>query len=406
MALPFFIARRHLFHHHKIGYISFISIISTIGLAVGVAALIITISILNGFEKVLKEKLIGFDAHIRLRLLNNETFESTGNISDYLQTIPGVRHVVRYIHNPVMIRYKGETDGVVLEALNAADLTKTLNLDRFLKSGQLTFHTKDNHDGIIIGQKLANYLGAQLGNQVYLFVLQSVNEFTNRPRIGSFTITGIYESGIADYDDIFIYTSLEAAQKLYDLGDQFSGFQIILDDPYDAARITAQINSTLGYPYHALSWLDLHYNLFEWLRIQRLPILIIFGLIALVAIFNIVSSLMMIVIEKTRDIGVLKSMGVSHRQTGRIFLIEGAIIGVAGTLLGFLLAGILAWIQIRFNLISIPEDVYFMSQLPIQLELSYFLIIGGLAIVCSILATIYPSTKAIRLAPAEAIRYE
>jgi len=236
--------------------------------------------------------------------------------------------------------------------------------------------------------------------------LQSVNEFTNRPRIGSFTITGIYESGIADYDDIFIYTSLEAAQKLYDLGDQFSGFQIILNDPYDAARITAQINSTLGYPYHALSWLDLHYNLFEWLRIQRLPILIIFGLIALVAIFNIVSSLMMIVIEKTRDIGVLKSMGVSHRQTGRIFLIEGAIIGVAGTLLGFLLAGILAWIQIRFNLISIPEDVYFMSQLPIQLELSYFLIIGGLAIICSILATIYPSTKAIRLAPAEAIRYE
>jgi lipoprotein-releasing system permease protein len=406
MALPFFIARRHLFHRHKIGYISFISIISTIGLAVGVAALIITISILNGFENVIKEKLIGFDAHIRLRLMNDQTFESAGNIGDYLQKLPGVRHVVRYIHNPVMIRYKGETDGVVLEGLNAEDLNKTLNIDQFLKSGQLTFHTRDNRDGIIIGQKLANYLGAQLGDQVYLFVLHPITEFGNRPRIGSFAITGIYESGISDYDDIFIYTSLEAAQKLYDFGDQFSGFQIILDNPYDAAKISKQINATLGYPYRAMSWLDLHYNLFEWLRIQRLPILIIFGLIALVAIFNIVSSLMMIVIEKTRDIGVLKSMGVNHRQTGRIFLIEGAIIGTAGTLLGFLLAGILTWIQIRFNLISIPEDVYFMSQLPIQLEPSYFLIIGSLAILCSILATIYPSTKAVHLAPAEAIRYE
>ena len=406
MSLPFFIAKRHLFNRHKIGYISFISIISTVGLAVGIAALIITISILNGFENVLKEKLIGFDAHIRLRLFNGQTFESSDDIEERLWEIPQIKEIVPYVHSTVMVRYKSETDGVVMEGLTEENIMKTLDIQRFLKSGSITFYTDDGHDGIVIGRKLANMLGAGLGDRIYLFVLHSPSETSTRPRVGTFTITGIYESGIADYDDIFVYTSLEAAQNIMNLGTQFSGFQIILENPYDAGDVAEQINSTFGYPYHAMSWLDLHMNLFEWLRVQRLPILIVFGLIALVAIFNIISSLMMIVIEKTKDIGVLKSMGVNRRQTGKIFLIEGTIIGIAGTLLGFIIAFILSWVQMRFGIISIPEDVYFMSQLPIQLEAGYFLIIGACSIVCSMIATIYPAFKAIQLTPTEAIRYE
>jgi len=406
MSLPFFIAKRHLFNRHKIGYISFISIISIIGLAVGVAALIITISVLNGFENVIKEKLIGFDAHIRLRLFNGQTFESADSISVKLAEIPAIREIVPYIHATVMIRYKSEADGVVLEGLREDDIHKTLDIQRFLKSGSVTFHTENKGDGIVIGKKLANYLNADIGDRIYLFVLHSPSESSTRPRVGTFTITGIYESGIADYDDIFVYTSLEAAQKLFNLGNQFSGFQMILNNPYDAGAITDQINSTLGYPYHAMSWLDLHMNLFEWLRVQRLPIMIIFGLIALVAIFNIISSLTMIVIEKTKDIGVLKSMGINRRQTGTVFLIEGTIIGIAGTFLGFIIAIFLTWIQMRFNIISIPEDVYFMNQLPIEPKPVYFMVIGTIAIISSMAATIYPSLKAMHLTPTEAIRYE
>lgn len=406
MSFPFFIAKRHLFNPHKIGYISFISIISTVGLAVGVAALILTISILNGFENVIKEKLIGFDAHIRLRLFNGQTFQSSTEIEQQLSAIPEIRDIVPYIHSTVMIRAKAETDGVILEGLNQSDIHKTLDIKRFIREGSVSFSSDDGKDGLVIGKKLADKLGVTLGSPVYLFVLQTHTQTTRRMRIGSFVITGIYESGISDYDDIFVYTSLSAAQQILNLGSQFSGFQITLDDPYNAEKITSRINSELGYPYHAMSWIDLHANLFEWLRVQRFPIIIVFGLIAAVAIFNIVSSLMMIVIEKTKDIGILKSMGVSGIQTGRIFLIEGAIIGVTGTVLGYLIAMGLTWLQNRFGLIALSEDVYFMSKLPVEPKVLYYLIIGLCAILAALLATIYPSRKAMQLAPAEAIRYE
>ena len=406
MSFPVFIAKRHLFNRHKIGYISFISIISTIGLAVGVAALILTISILNGFENVIKEKLIGFDAHIRLRLFNGQTFKSSDEIADQLLNIPEVRELVPYVHSTVMIRNKSETDGVILEGLNESDIQKTLDIQRFLKEGSVSFNAPENKNGIIIGRKLANNLGVGLGDPVYLFVLQTASKTSRRPKVGSFVITGIYESGIADYDDIFVYTGLAAAQDIMNLGEKFSGFQMILDDPYNAAKVTEQINTEMGYPYHAMSWQDLHANLFEWLRVQRFPIIIVFGLIATVAIFNIISSLMMIVIEKTKDIGVLKSMGISAQQTGRIFLIEGTIIGITGTILGYIIAFILTFLQNRFSIIALPEDVYFMSRLPVEPKLVYYLIVGFFAILFSILATIYPSRKAMGLSPAEAIRYE
>lgn len=406
MSLPLFIAKRHLFNRHKIGYISFISIISTIGLAVGVAALILTISVLNGFENVIKEKLIGFDAHIRLRLFNGQTFTSSDDVEKLLAEIPEIRDIVPYVHSTVMIRAKAETDGVILEGLKQEDIHKTLNIRRFLKEGTVSFQTGDGQNGLVIGKKLADQLGVSLGDQVYLFVLQSYTRSTRRPRIGSFVITGLYESGISDYDDIFVYTSLSAAQEIMNLGTQFSGFQMILNDPYTAETITERINRELGYPYHAMSWIDLHANLFEWLRVQRFPIIIVFGLISAVAIFNIISSLMMIVIEKTKDIGILKSMGVSSNQVRRIFMIEGAIIGLAGTGLGFLLALLLTWLQNRFGLIAISADVYFMNTLPIEPKVFYYIIIGLCAILASLTATIYPSRKAMKLAPAEAIRYE
>lgn len=407
MSFPLFIAKHHLFSRHKIGYISFISLISILGMAVGVAALILTISILNGFEKEVKQKLIGFDAHVRLRLFNNRTLQSSDEIRNQLAEIPEITTIVPYIHTSVMIRHKDEVDGVILEGIREADIRKTLQVERFLKAGRLRFTTADGAHALVIGQKLARTLQIGLDDKVYLFVIEKSRQGPSRPRIGTFVIGGIYESGIADYDDIFVYADLSAAQQLLNMpADQFSGFQILLDDPYRADQVVNRINTEFGYPYHAMSWLDLHLNLFEWLRVQRLPILIVFGLIALVAVFNIVSSLMMIVIEKTRDIGILKSMGVNRRQTVSIFLLEGTVIGVLGTVLGFGLTLGLAWIQLRFGVISIPQDIYFMSRLPLLLTWREFAIIGLLAIFSAMAATLYPSLKAVRLAAAEAVRYE
>lgn len=406
MSLPGFIAKRHLFSHHKIGYISLISIISIIGLAVGVTALILTISILNGFEKEIKTKLVSFDAHIRLRLLYQESMDSTNAVRDEIEKIKDVRCIAPYIHNNVIIRRGNETDGVILEGISESDINRTIDVKKFIKKGKFGFQTNGGSDGLVIGNKLSQFLNIGIGEPVYLFVMHDTKGFSYRPKISKFTVTGIYDSGIADYDDIFIYTSLGAAQRLFNMGNTFSGYQIMLDDPNKAEEVASYLNQKLGYPYHALSWIDLHINLFDWLKVQRIPILLIFGLIAVVAVFNVVSSLMMIVIEKTRDIGILKSVGMNRKQIMKIFLYEGIIIGVIGTLLGFLLTLIISWLQIRFSLISIPEDVYFMSKLPILLSWKNFLVIGILAMFFSILATIYPTLKAVHLSPSEATRYE
>jgi len=406
MSVPFFIAKRHLFSRHKIGYISFISIIATIGLAVGVAVLILTISILNGFEQEIKSKLLDFDSHVRLRLLYQDSMDSTIAVRKELEKMPEIECLVPYIHGAAMIRNGQETDGIIVEGIAEAHIRQTLAVERFIKKGELRFDLPDGRDGLMLGEKLAKQLGVDVGQKVYLFVLQPDANFIKRPRLATFTVTGLYDSGIADYDDIFIYTSLKAAQELFNMGENFSGYQIRLKDNNQVDKITNYINTTLGYPYNALSWNDLHANLFEWLRIQRIPILLIFGLIAVVAVFNIISSLMMIVIEKTRDIGILKSMGLDKRQVRCIFLYEGLWIGIGGTVLGFGLSLGLAYLQNRFQIISIPADVYFMNSLPVLLNAWNFVVIGLIAIAFAVLATLYPSYKAVKLTPSEATRYE
>ncbi len=406
MSLPLFIAKRHLFGHHKIGYISFISIISVLGLGLGVAALILTLSILKGFEREVKSKLVDFDAHIRLRLLYKDSMDSTNQVREALHNIAAIKQIVPYIHRSVMIRHGDETDGVILEGIRRQDIIKTLNIQRFIIKGALQFEALSGMPGLIIGEKLAHKLGVDVNDPVYLFLLHMDSGVHRRPQVIKFTVTGLYRSGIAEYDDIFVYTDLTAAQELFNMGKSFSGFQMLLDDPQKADQVAAQINDQLGYPYHALSWTELHRNLFEWLRTQRFPILLVFGLIAVVAIFNVISTLMMIVIEKTRDIGILKSMGVNDSQISRIFLLEAFLIGIAGVVLGYLLALFLGTLQIKFGIIAIPEDIYFMSELPVLFQWSDFLWIGIGALFFTLVATVYPTLKANRLSPSEATRYE
>jgi len=406
MNFSYFIARRHLLGHHKIGYISFISIFSVIGLAVGVAALILTISILNGFENELKSKLIDFDSHIRLNLHYQDSMDSTKVIEEKLQKIPEIEHLVPYIHRHVMIRNKNYTDGVIIEGIPENDLGSSLNVSKFIKQGKLEFTTENGKNGIVLGEKLAEKLNLKLGNKVYLFQLHGTKGIGSRPKIGIFIVTGLYNSGISDYDDIFVYTGITAAQNLFNIKNSFSGFQIMLHNPADADRVSDEIDELLGFPYNAMSWNHLHANLFEWLRVQRFPVILIFGLITVVAVFNIVSSLMMIVIEKTRDIGILKSFGASNGKITKIFLYESTIIGFVGVSLGFTLALIIAWLQNNYSIISIPEDVYFMNKLPVLLDWRNFLYIGLGALFFSVTATIYPSIKANKLSPSEATKYE
>ncbi len=406
MNISYYIAKRHLLGHHKIGFISFISIFSVIGLSVGVAALILTISILNGFEKELKSKLVDFDAHIRLNLMYSASLDSARKVEEQLESYPEITHIVPYIQRHVIIRNKNLTDGVIVEGIDHEQIGHTINIERFISKGQANFKTDDDNPGLLMGEKLANKLELAIGDEVYLFVIHGARGVGRRPKIGVFVVTGLYDSGISDYDDIFVYTSLQATKELFQIGDEISGYQIMLSDPDKADQIAADIDESLGFPYNARSMNDMHANLFEWLRVQRLPVILIFGLISLVAIFNIVSSLMMIVIEKTKDIGILKSYGVNNNQILKIFVIESMLIGLTGIGCGYLLALGITWLQQKFGIISIPEDVYFMQNLPILLNAWNFLYIGAGALFFCLMATIYPAYKATRLEPVEAIRYE
>ncbi|MCF7885404.1 MAG: ABC transporter permease [Candidatus Marinimicrobia bacterium] len=405
MKISSFIAKRHLFGHHKVGYISFISIISTVGLGIGVAALILTISVLNGFEQELKSKLINFDAHVRLRLLYKDSMDSTQAVYAQLDSIESIQTIVPYIHRNVLIRKGANTDGVVVEGIKEEDIKKTLNIKNFIVKGNLKFTTEEGTDGIVIGRKLAEYLEVDVGENLYLFNIPNLKSFSNNQKIGKFTLTGIYHSGISEYDDVFVYTSLKACQKLFNM-QNFSGFQMQIDNPDNSHLIATQINNQLGFPYHAFSWDDLHKNLFKWLKVQRFPIILVFGLIVIVALFNLVSALTMIVIEKTKDIGILKSLGLNKRQIISIFVQESIIIGLAGIALGFLLTFLFSWLQNQYGLVSIPEEVYFMQRVPVLLRLKDFIIIGSIALLCSVLATIYPAFKASNVYPNEVIHYE
>ncbi len=406
MNFSYYIAKRHLLGHHTIGFISFISIFSVIGLSVGVAALILTVSVLNGFEQELKSKLVDFDAHIRLNKMYSATSDSSKNVLKTLQQIPEINAIVPYMQRNVIVRHKTLTDGVIVEGIEAQKIGTSVNLSRFVTQGELRFSTETGKDGILIGEKLAEKLELNLGDELYLFVIHGAKGVGRRPKIGTFVVTGLYDSGISDYDDIFIYTSLKAMKNLFRHNSEITGYQIMLSDAGRADDIAAQIDDELGFPYNARSMNDMHANLFEWLRVQRLPVTLIFGLICLVAIFNIVSSLMMIVIEKTKDIGILKSYGASDHQVMKIFVIESLLIGITGTVLGFALALTFTWAQNQFGLISIPEEVYFMKNLPILLNIRNFIYIGAGAIFFSLIATIYPAYKATKLEPVEAIQYE
>jgi lipoprotein-releasing system permease protein len=258
----------------------------------------------------------------------------------------------------------------------------------------------------IIGKRLARDLGVNLGDKIVLFDLYSMGQITGNQRLRQFSVNGFFHSGLLEYDRSILYISLADAQYLYGLDDKISGRIITVDNPGEAKDIYNYLDLRLGYPYFLLSWKEKHQVLFDWIDLQKWPIMIIFGLIAFVGIVNIISSLSMIIFEKLREIGILMAIGMPRRSIRRIFLLEGLIIGGLGSLFGSGIALTLAYIQIKFQIFTIPEDIYFMDHIPIAINWAGTLTIFGIGILSSIIASVWPTFKANRIQPAEALRYE
>ncbi|CUS94060.1 lipoprotein-releasing system permease protein [Candidatus Kryptonium thompsonii] len=404
MSFELFITKRYIKSTKITGFISFITLISIIGVMLGTSALIIALSISKGFEKELKEKVIGFTSHIQVSKFDTRYFEKDDWESfEKVKMVSNVKSVSPFAGREAMIRSSYGIEGIYLKGiLPEYDFSI---IKRSIIEGEYNFDESDEIPKIIIGKKLANKLGVELGDKVIVLAIDPDSPNFSMPKIEQFKISGIYETGMAEYDDIFVYVHLKHAQYLFDLGNRVSGFDVMVKNVDFIDETALLIQDRLGYPYYARTMYQMYRNLFAWLELQKKPVPIVLGLIIIVAVFNIVGTLLMIVLEKTKEIGILKSMGANSKSITKIFIYQGMFIGVVGTALGNALAYALCFIQLKYKPLSLPEDIYFMSSVPILLQAETFIIVSLASLILCFLATLIPSIIASRIQPVEAIRF-
>ncbi len=404
MSYELFIVKRYFQSKRKGGFISFITIIGIVGVMLGVAALLIALTILGGFEKEIKEKLIGFSAHIQVVGFQNQPLPDYEDAMLRLRTeIPGIKAVSPVVTRESIIRAKGKTEGILLKGIDeATDVTSTR---RHIVDGKFDVGSLFGPPKLVIGKKLARKLNLAVGDRAILFGIGGNLKSVGSPLVRQFEVAGIYETGMAEYDDIYVYTSLPAAQNLLQLQGRVTGFDLLVNDLGEASAIADRIQELLGYPYYARTVFQLYRNLFTWIDLQKKPTPIILGLIIIVATANIIGTLLMVVMEKTSEIGILKSMGATSGGIRKIFVAEGLLIGLAGTILGNGRAYGLSWLQLHEKILSLPEQIYFMSSVPILFRLENFIAVSTISLALCLLATLIPSTLASRLKPIAAIRF-
>jgi len=414
MSYELFIARRYLKSKRKTGFISLITYISMLGVAIGVAALIIVLSIMNGFESEVRSRIIGFGSHIELRKFHQEPMSDYPAVADQVENVEHIVGLSPYIQEKGLVFHpkNKKKEGLAVKGIDPGTVGSVSDIEQdvvygVFDVGEVHSDGSRSYPGIVLGRYLADKLGADLGDKIQILSPTGITPLlSSMPRFFTFQVTGFFETGIFEFDDLFAYIDIHEAQRLFDMKNQVSGLEIKLDDLDRADAVKAAIEDILGYPYTAITWFQMNKNLFSWMQIEKWGAFIILSLIIMVAAFNIISTLIMIVLEKTKEIGILKSMGATSSGIMKIFMFEGLIGGVVGTVLGCVLGYGLCWAQLKYEFFSLPPDVYIISALPVLMRVRDFFMISGAAIFLCFMATVYPAFKAANLNPVEAIRYE
>ncbi|MBF0472699.1 MAG: lipoprotein-releasing ABC transporter permease subunit [Nitrospirae bacterium] len=407
MKLPytFLIAFRYLKSRKRYKSISINTIISLMGVIVGVMALIIVMSVMGGFHNDLYKKILGVNAHIVVSSYSGNIHlykELTNNLNKF----PGVVSTAPFVMGQVMAAHRNNAQGVIIRGIIPKLEKTTTDFDKYIKKGSL-ISLEGTKNSIIIGQELAAALGVTIGSDIDIVApMGDIGPFGMIPKTRKFKVAAIFEVGMYEYDSNLAITSIEAAQDFFDLPDSANGIEIKITDAFNVKTISKQIRDSLGYPFSVRDWMDMNKNLFSALKLEKLAMFIILILVVIVASFNIVSTLIMNVIEKEREIAILKTMGATNQGIMMIFMLQGFLIGLIGTLIGLAGGTIVCYVLDTWQLIKLPGDVYYLTHLPVKMEPLDTMIVTISAILISFVSTIYPAWQASKLNPVEALRFE
>ncbi|MBP6818616.1 MAG: lipoprotein-releasing ABC transporter permease subunit [Ferrovibrio sp.] len=412
-AFEWLLALRYLRARRQEGFISVIAVFSFLGIMLGVATLIIVMSVMNGFRAELVGRILGLNGHIMIQAERSVTLDDYARVAE---KVGGLVHVIQanpMIEGQVMATANGQASGVMVRGIKQSDLSRETSIAKGMRQGSLKDFTGE--DAVVIGHRLARKLGVTVGDKVTLISPQiTATPFGTVPRGRAYQIAGIFDVGMFEYDSGFVFMPFEAAQVYFRLGDTAHAVEVRLDNPDQARRIGNEIIQALGPGYRYYDWQQANAHFVSALQVERNVMFLILTLIIVVAAFNIISSMIMLVKDKGRDIAILRTMGAARGSILRVFVIAGASIGVIGTFIGFLLGlGFATNIEhIRQFLQSLtgwqlfPAEIYYLSRLPAKVDSNevVYVVLMGLAL--SFLATLYPSWRAARLDPVEALRYE
>ncbi len=462
MRYELMVGLRYLRARRKEAFISLITVISVVGVMIGVMTLNIVLAVMTGFEEDLRDRILGFNPHIVL-VSYAGTIRDPATVLEKVRSTEGVVAAAPLVYSQVMLTTGQSVSGVVVRGVPPHDDEAIVDLKKHLKTGSLEglgaqfdvpvsaaeaaderaaaakanepdtnkrgdAKTKDGKgkdagkrdvgteriepstvklSGVIIGQELAKQLGVDVGDPVSVVSpVGTPSPVGMIPKVKRFVVAGTFDSGMFDYDSSLLYMSLPDAQRFFGLGDAITGVEIRVRDIYGAQDVARRIEAKLGAPFRARDWMEVNRNLFLAFKLEKVVYFIVLLLIVLVAAFNIIATLIMVVMEKRKDIAILKCMGATNRSIARIFMLKGAIVGTVGTLLGVAGGWAGCWVLARYQFVELPKDVFYVSTLPVRVYGENFLLVALASVAICLVATIYPARQAAGLAPVEVIRYE